>query len=519
SCCEFSQGILPETNKFFPLSSNSYQVSRYVVLIGDDSAKYIPEDSVFKSRGPMPTHIYGGGIFNKDPNCTESCEKYTVDPTYLDTWYELDDKGKNLFVSGRIPCENSQQLSDYIQKVIQYEKAEAGLWKNKVLFFADDSIQGMISDLINHENLVWSCSDVIHNWFSEYIFLNDFVSGENRISNTRDAFFNAVNSGTNWVILSAHGHPSFVTNERVLTATDHIYFNNVQKPVILFSMSCSNAAFYKNIDSSMCKSFLFTQNGGAVAYIGTPNVAYAEPNIKIMQSVCNINDTNPQPSIGKQLALAKQNVNLSDAMNYHIIGDPAIRISRSKPVDVTLSKGNNSIECNIKDSSFVAGYLSWQIRKKKSLPGNLSNVIRDSILYCGNQSVQNQSFTIEIPEGISDSVSFSLYVWNDSVEGRAGLEFNNKSSVWPKNSQMSCTSFKLRILHSRYLQFFFSAPLSSPATIEFYQLDGRQAHKFNIPAGADSFKHEFRNSKCSGTLIVVFRMNHKISGKQLVHFW
>ncbi len=84
---------------------------KYVVFIGDDSARYVPEDSIFISSGPMPTHITGwignGELYND-----------TV-LEYGDNWYKMDDMNK-AFTIGRIPCETSQQLSLYIDKVIRY---------------------------------------------------------------------------------------------------------------------------------------------------------------------------------------------------------------------------------------------------------------------------------------------------------------------------------------------------------------------------------------------------------------
>lgn len=122
---------------------------RYVVLIGDDSARIAPEDSIYKSHGPMPTHItgrfrmvdVGNGEFYKDSVLE-----------YGDYWYKMDDT--NTFAIGRIPCEKSQQLSLYIDKVIRYERTEAGLWRNRVLFFADDSVKETYPDLLGHELLV-----------------------------------------------------------------------------------------------------------------------------------------------------------------------------------------------------------------------------------------------------------------------------------------------------------------------------------------------------------------------------
>lgn len=486
---------------------------RYVVLIGDDSAKIPPEDSMYKSHGPMPTHITGyikmvdagNGVFYKDSVLE-----------YGDCWYKMDDT--NTFAIGRIPCENSQQLSLYIDKVIRYEKTEAGLWKNKVLFFADDSLQGTSPDRLGHELLVDACMDLMQNWFPDYIFFNSFT-GENRIKDARDAFFRAVNDNVNWVIFSSHGHPSYITDERVIGAADHIYFNNVQHPVILFSMSCSNGAFIRNVDSSICKSFLFTPDGGAIAYIGSPNLAYSTPNELLIRSICALNDTNPQPSIGLLLTKVQNNIRSSKANEYQVLGDPAILINRNRHIDISLTQINSSFVCNISEPSFTAGSVVWQIKKKHQTAG--ISLIRDSIFYSDSQTVQNRSFEIFVPQNIAGGTYFSLYVWNDSLEGRAGLEYYKESAVSPNDRhQKSGVSFKVSATNSRCLVFSFGSPLLGPAIIELYQLDGRRTNALNIPEGTETFRYDNgTNAPLSGSRIAVLRVNGKIVGKKVIYLW
>lgn len=353
----------------------------------------------------------------------------------------------------------------------------------------------------------------MQNWFSEYIFFNDFT-GENRINDARDAFFKAVNDNVNWVIFSSHGHPSHITNERVLRASDQTHFNNVEHPVILFSMSCSNGAFIRNTDSSMCKSFLFTPNGGAIAYIATPNVAYSSSNNRLIQSVCALNDTNPQHSIGHLLTQV-QSTSQRLLMDYQIIGDPAIRINRSRQIDISLTHSTNSIACDISEPSFTAGSVTWQIRKKRYASAQ-KDIIRDSILYSDSQTVQGRSFSITIPKNVPDAY-FSLYVWNDSFEGRAGFKFNESSVSQNHRHQKRGVSFKINVANSRCLVFSFGSPLSGTAKVEFYQLNGQRTSVLNIPEGTETFRYDHGvKGPLSGTKIVVLRVNGRVVGKQVI---
>lgn len=485
---------------------------RYVVLIGDDSAKFVPEDSIYKSHGPMPTHITGY-IKMVDAGNGEFYKDSVLE--YGDYWYKMEDT--NTFAIGRIPCENSQQLSLYIDKVIRYEKTEAGLWRNRVLFFADDSVQATHPDPLGHELLVGACMNLMQNWFADYIFFNSFT-GENRIKDARDAFFRAVNDNVNWVIFSCHGHPSYITDERVIGAADHIYFNNVQHPLILFSMSCSNGAFIRNVDSSMCKNFLFTPDGGAIAYIGSPNLAYSAPNELLIRSICALNDTNPQPSIGRLLTKVQNKIRSSKANEYQVLGDPAILINRNRHIDISLSQINNSIVCNISEPSFTAGSVVWQIKKKHQTEG--ISLIRDSIFYSDSQTVQNRSFEILVPQNIAGGTYFSLYVWNDSLEGRAGLEYYKESAVSQNDRHpKSGVSFKVSVANSRCLVFSFGSPLFGLTRVEIYQLNGQRTNVLNIPKGAETFRCDRIKIPMSGTKIVVLWVNGKIVGKKVIHLW
>lgn len=482
---------------------------KYVVLIGDDAAQCAPGDSVAFSRGPMPTHMNG---YIKTIS-SEMPKQILVD--YSDIWYTKNDQGVSSFVIGRIPCENTQQLSTYIQKLKLYEDAKAGRWKNSVLYFADDSLQGSRIDLMDFERFIWKISDVFKNRFSKYVFLNEFT-GQNRSINAKNVFFNAVNENVNWVIMTGHANPTMLTDENVLNASDKDLFKNTEKPVIFFSLTSSNGGFYFETEASMCKSYLFAPNGGAVAYIASPNTAYISYSYQMMLTICMNADKDPGISLGSLVASA-----YIDKMEFELFGDPAILSNQHRVVncDASLNYINNTVILTIDNPSFNAGKCIWQINKKLHKGEVINRNVRDTLLAAGEQSLQSNSFFIQIPPNIPDSSYITCYIWNDSVEGRAGCEIKKETSVVCNNGhQKNSDLFHAGAVQSKSLKITFNNPLSKNAVLEIYQLNGCRTHEIIVPQGTESFRYDFsEKEKLSGIVVLVLRSAKKIVGRQLAH--
>ena len=492
---------------------------QYVVFIGDDSIVRTPGDSIFHSGGFMSTHIEwdisthiieNGGI------------KDTIRDTvieYYDSWYQEDERRDPLFSFGRIPCENIEQLEIYLQKIKNYENADAGIWNNKVLFFADDSINGGFRDPVPHEHLIWTSFDSINNRFAEFVFFSDFPEGNNRVANAKNAFFQAVNNKVNWVILSTHGHPGFVTSEEVLTAADHVMFNNMQNPVILFSLSCSNGAFYKKTDSSMCKSFLFSTNGGAVAYIASPNITYISLNDVFIRKVCNTCNKNPQYSIGHLIKHAKAG-NQSKWIDYEVLGDPAIPLKRKESVKISAFVLNeDTVSCSIENSTLINGKCVWQIRKRYIIE-EFGGKLRDSILHDGDMEFQGNLFQFPLPVNVPDSAYLTLYVWNDLYEGRTGIDFSKETSIvkFP-NYHKDKGPFYVTV-KSKSMKFHFGHSLKNQASIEFYKLNGQRVRLLPVLKGSESFRFNFSGKNVlAGTFVIILRSKNRVLGKQTLHLF
>jgi len=477
----------------------------YVVLIGDNTVEYSENESVFFNKGPMPTNFTGhiDTLFADD-----SVFRTDTSIIYNDKWYATESDGKLKFAIGRIPCENNEQLQTYITKLERYESKKNGPWLNRLVMFSDDFYQKNDIDLIYHEDLIKNVSNTLPYCFSDYVYFSDFSERDRRVEDAKSAFFTAVNNGVNWVVFSAHGAPAYITDEKVITADDCSMFNNDSSPVVIFSMSCDNGAYYKKTDSSMCKSYLFSENGGAVAYIATPNVTYFSINANVINGICQQRISNPQWSIGR---LMLSGFNMDNG--FEIFGDPA---TNSMPVKTISSRsvyiGNNKISCTINNDGFEKGYCRWQITRK-------SVNCREPVLYEAEQVVESKAIELTFPESISgDSLVFKCFIWNDSMAGNAGCSFNSSTGVARKkitqNNNLFCS---VNVTESGHVKLTFGKQLSASATASFYSISGRLMNKVNIPSGVSSFDYNSRKENTTALSLIVLKGENCVYTYKLVN--
>ena len=205
-----------------------------------------------------------------------------------------------------------------------------GHWKNTVCIVADDNFLNTSIDPINHGR---SAERIVNECFNDYFvskcYLSTFTIDEDgNHPNGKKFFFDRIKEGSLFSIFFGHGHHNQLTDEVFLNSNDYPLFKNDSIPTMFFSFSCSNGAFHISTESSMCKQFLFTPQGGCVIYFASPQVQYASTNelygIKIFKNF----SSSSERSIGTiiQEATKLQTV----PFNYYILGDPAIPTMKKK---------------------------------------------------------------------------------------------------------------------------------------------------------------------------------------------
>jgi hypothetical protein len=491
-----------------------------IVLLGDDSVKMVPGDSLPQSRGPMPTHITGPFI-NRDGDHYDTIFDY-CDDWFIKTCVDSSDSGCSRpcteppLALGRIPCEQPSDINRYIEKVQRYEALRPDPWRNRVLFLHDDNFQNGNLACDNFS----SCSDSnmqhLAGRFSDRLFFSDYSGNA---SAARKSFFSHVNSGAGWTVYYGHGSPWAFAYEQIVGAGDCALFRNADMPTILFSYGCSNGAFYRPVGGSMCKRFLFTNDGGAVAYIANPNIASGDfP--ALLNEIIRLRDSLPGLSIGKLLAYAKRNECLSS--NYwEVLGDPALQEGgRVAPLSLRLHD-NTTVECAVQSPLMSDAAIAWKLTQTREQYDSLcaNHEWRDSIIAAGTAALAQGVRRITLPPLPQGGLlRLSVYAWNDSFESRGVVRLNEtvrrRQSVndMKRRETILCAT----VLPFRGVLFAVGLPQKSSAVIELFDPLGRLLHTMTVPPGTNRILWDSKGTS-SGIYLAYLKVNGISRGSVLIH--
>jgi hypothetical protein len=466
-----------------------------IVFMGDDKPGCCRPDTSAWSTGPVPTYIIN----------TRIRERYDHDrgDTLIDTTHRFSDafyysirgdsadlpyphtlENIDAPILARIPCETSEQCERYVTKVIDFDlRRPAGPWRNRVLAFADDFYMLERPDPIyppHYRSAEKVVSRLAGRWIDR-LYTGEFARDDSgRHSIARDAFFERANHGNLWNIYFGHGHEWMLTDERFIRAGDWQRFTNDTMPGVYLSMSCLNGAFYREIDSSMCKQFLFAPAGGAIAYIASTDISYARENEKLAESLCLTHRQVPYVALGHLFHHVKTsfpNVN-SNIHRYHFLGDPALRVSN--PIARSrLETTGATIECLFPSTDQPSGSFryTWSIPDSVCFPapGEGECYVRDSIL-AEREGVFDGVITIDPPA--HNVARLILYAWGEGFEARvdtlwrAGVAVAGGHKVRVRNVSLRLTGNRLHIECS---------PSLTAARLVLYDMRGRRLHASHLP--------------------------------------
>ena len=428
--------------------NNWQKAPSYVVFIGDDSVKNSPDAMLYGHRGPMPTHIMGYRITSTQ--LSDASFRYDTIYEYSDDWFlQTCIDSSNSFSSftnpclvtcgdppvafGRVPCERGSDLDRYLDKVRRYETSRyEGVWRNRVLLLADDRYDNGDIDHLNHASFLYAAWQLLTGRFTECLFLDDYTSfGPVGNALAKEKLISGINNGVGWTVCFAHGSPSVITAEHVLCADDYSRFENTSRPTIFFSLGCANGGFYAGESESMCKRYLFSTDGGAVAYIANPNTTIYPYSFPILRKTLLLRDSLPTASVGKIVALAKKNVCSASGKSFQVLGDPALCGGRtSMQLDMRMN-GDGEILCRI-PSGMESGFLYWEFSRRRSWRDSLTGITdqRDSVLYSGNGTFSGTTYRIAVPEiPPGNTLGLTVFAWNDLTDARGFLSMCNAATT------------------------------------------------------------------------------------------
>ncbi len=471
----------------------------YCVLVGDDSIAVDYEDTTATSVGRMPTFIRNVGYWSDVFCMTFSDDGYTT--LASDTPTTNTSKLYTAPIAlGRIPCETEEHLAAYVDKVIDFDlNAPQGIWRNSLFLCADDEFHRGEFDHLNHWESTESFDETcMQGYFTTKCYCSAFdKDGHGHHSNAKEYFFNHMAKNTPlWTIYAGHGSSAGLTAESFLNGQDASLFTNSTQPTVFFSFCCSNGSFQSPYQYSMCKQFLFSNQGGALLYFASPTPEFSSGSEIFGKRVFASLKEHPTVSFGKAVYQAKRTMKKSrfGHYDYTILGDPALILRKDnsnitielhveEQIDKTLSIVVSTQErCNGNYYSTFSRVNSVTIDNQ----GPIVHYTEDSTIYI-DQGSYNSYFSIPIPnEVLHGPFKFTLYTWGEEYETRMDTTFDFQATgVMPKKS-LSGNAVQVRVVQNQLVISATSYVSSTPTTIHLYSIRGQLLYTGTFPLQSES---------------------------------
>lgn len=442
---EFSSGTPDATayrwlmKMLYDRAADSTQLPRSLLLFGDGS---------YDNKGILAVNK----TYNKVLTF-QDVDSYSDEYSYVtDDYYGLLDDSEGTHIPsesmdigvGRLPVHSADQATVVVNKISTYmDNAQAGDWKNKACFMADDDDNSTFTSPAN------VCATYLDSKYpnlqTKRIFLDGYTqiitaSGQS-YPEARQDLFNWLKSGLLVLDYSGHGSMEGMANERVISRTDAINMVNAKWP-FLFTATCNFGEFDYSANSAG-EEMLYNPLGGAIGMITAARTVHSDVNdvlnnkfVKVFPLV----EKGSSLTFGEITRRTKNNTSFTDdKLSYALLGDPAVKMPIATNIVTADSVKrrilSNGIEVNAtslaldtigalstvtikgrvlsSDSVLISnfnGFASVSMYDKKdsiTTLGNESNaftyVARPNLIYSGKAQVTNGQYSITflVPKDIA----------------------------------------------------------------------------------------------------------------------
>lgn len=460
---EFSSGTPDATayrrlmKYFYDNASSEEELPKYLLLFGD---------GVYDNR--QISTAFSESSSKADKVLTyESVESLNATSSYVtdDYFGFLDDgEGANLAYAkldigiGRFPVSSVEQAKNTVNKTISYmENAPQGVWKNRLLFLADDGneyLHEYQADSLARTVAVQHPEFMVHKIYIDAYPKTTTTSGIT-VPDANNRFSELLNAGLLMVNYTGHGSTTQWADEKLLMLSDVKAMKNKCLPLWV-TATCDFCRFDASETSAGEEVFLNAEGGG-VALFTTTRVVYAASNFLLNRSfIANIFSRNngKSYSLGEIMNRSKCSESLKgdyNKLSFTLIGDPALRLACptysaevdsingvevSTAVDTfpVLSKVTVSGKVFREDGSLASDYnglvfptvFDAEEYFMSYLKGNktVTYYDRSKVLFSGKDSVINGhfDFSFVVPKDISymgESGLINFYAYDESGQKEA----------------------------------------------------------------------------------------------------
>ncbi len=243
---------------------------------------------------------------------------------------------------GRFPVRKPDEARGIITKIEKYLKdKDQGIWKNNLLFLADDAIAAGNSayseqiHVVDTDKLTEMINEDKPQFIVNKLYMDAFERQETgeggRYPDAQKKLFESIDNGQLLINFMGHGSTRDWTHEYILKYSDIEKMTNSRLPVWI-TATCDFSRFDAE-STSGGEMALINPRGGAIALYSTVRLVYASSNMLLatglFKNIFNKEDGKPL-RLGDIMKLAKRESNLafdSNKLNFMLLGDPALRLS------------------------------------------------------------------------------------------------------------------------------------------------------------------------------------------------
>lgn len=339
---------------------------------------------------------------------------------------------------GRYPAKTTNEMNIMVNNLRQYlDDPQPGMWRNTLLFMADDEFNGGQGGEYYHSNQVQETSELInHGVLVDKIFTieYDFDEFQNK-PKARDDMFSAINEGKLMWFYVGHGSYDKLGSEDYLNgAVDMNKFNNAGKLPLFIAASCDVGQFDSYAFDCLGEKSVMLDNKGAISSITGTRETFAYDNIELFSRFFGYSVNLRNPS-GYSLVMAKiaYTGNNTNDEKYAILGDPLLPVIPPQR-DSTITFVTNGIDSILNsreqitlDGTFSAQGLNQSASIQafncdivKAMENNSTYTLRGGNLFKGTASVVDSRFhsSFIVPDDVNNGNTGLVlaYLWDAETQ-------------------------------------------------------------------------------------------------------
>ncbi len=262
----------------------------------------------------------------------------------------------------RLSAWNTQEISDYLEKVKAYETAlnnqplptaANSLWKKKALHAAggnDGAEQASFIALL--DNGASYLKDTAFGGHVSTIAKNVTVPIDNAANAITDSL---INNGLAFIVYQGHANPS---GFQINTLNDPNQYHNAPKSPHFVGLGCDIAQIFTLSQSkTISEKYVASIDGGSVSIIASDNLQYASFHVRYLPTFYNsVSQKNYGQTIGDHHRFAYDSLRSTDNSSFTFFhleslllqGDPAVRVPGDLKPDYHVSNSSiSSIPSNV----------------------------------------------------------------------------------------------------------------------------------------------------------------------------